>query len=63
MSAGRKHQGGTADWFLIGMGLSTDSFKHGASRWKLHLMVQLSTFALFPLWWLLLNALVEPAWP
>ncbi|MBU2955861.1 bile acid:sodium symporter [Marinobacter sp. F3R08] len=29
------------------MGLSTDNFKHGASRWKLHLMVQLSTFALF----------------
>lgn len=95
--ASRKHQGGAADWFLIGMvgavvlasiapdlartggllrldvvgnlgiflifflhgmGLSTDSLKHGASRWKLHLMVQLSTFALFPLWWLLLNALV-----
>ena len=45
-------------FFLHGMGLSTDSLKHGASRWKLHLMVQFSTFALFPLWWLLLNALV-----
>lgn len=93
----RKHQGGAADWFLIGMvgavvlasiapelgrtggtlhldkvgdigiflifflhgmGLSTDSLKHGASRWKLHLVVQVSTFVLFPLWWLLLNALV-----
>jgi sodium/bile acid cotransporter 7 len=42
-------------FFLHGMGLSTDSLLHGASRWKLHLMVQLSTFALFPLWWLVLN--------
>jgi hypothetical protein len=45
-------------FFLHGMSLSTDSLKHGALRWKLHLMVQLSTFALFPLWWLLLNTLV-----
>ena len=45
-------------FFLHGMGLSTESLKHGASRWKLHLVVQISTFALFPLWWLLLNALV-----
>jgi len=45
-------------FFLHGMGLSTDSLKHGASRWKLHLTVQISTFALFPLWWFALNALV-----
>lgn len=42
-------------FFLHGMGLSTDSLKHGLSRWKLHLMVQASTFVLFPLWWCVLN--------
>ena len=46
-----------ANFFLHGMGLSTESLLQGASRWRLHLLVQLTTFAVFPLWWLLLDAL------
>ncbi|RZL08573.1 MAG: bile acid:sodium symporter [Rubrivivax sp.] len=45
-----------AIFFLHGIGLSTESLVHGASRWRLHLLVQLCTFGLFPLWWLVLNA-------
>ena len=41
-------------FFLHGMGLSTDSLKTGASRWKLHLLVQSSTYVLFPMWWAIL---------
>lgn len=37
-------------FFLHGMGLSTDSLKSGATRWKLHLLVQGCTYVLFPLW-------------
>jgi sodium/bile acid cotransporter 7 len=43
-------------FFLHGMGLSTDSLKQGATRWKLHLLVQSCTYVLFPLWWALLAA-------
>lgn len=50
------HVGIFAIFFLHGIGLSTESLVHGASRWRLHLLVQLCTFALFPLWWLVLNA-------
>lgn len=46
-----------AIFFLHGMGLSTESLLQGISRWRLHLLVQLTTFAVFPLWWLLLDAL------
>ncbi|HEX5312839.1 bile acid:sodium symporter family protein [Aquabacterium sp.] len=38
-------------FFLHGMGLSTDSLKDGASRWRLHLVVQLCTYVWFPIWW------------
>jgi len=44
-----------AVFFLHGMGLSTDSLKQGASRWRLHLVVQACTFVVFPLWWWLLS--------
>ncbi len=44
-------------FFLHGMGLSTDSLKDGASKWRLHLLVQCCTYLLFPLWWALW------AWP
>lgn len=44
-----------AVFFLHGMGLSTDSLKQGASRWRLHLVVQACTFVAFPLWWWLLS--------
>jgi sodium/bile acid cotransporter 7 len=50
-------------FFLHGMGLSTDSLKQGASRWRLHLVVQLCTFAVFPLWWWLLSLGFKPYLP
>lgn len=43
-----------AIFFLHGIGLSTESLKQGASRWRLHLLVQVCTFVLFPIWWGLL---------
>ncbi|MEY4561018.1 MAG: hypothetical protein RLZZ618_295 [Pseudomonadota bacterium] len=45
-------------FFLHGMGLSTERLREGASRWRLHLLVQLCTFAAFPLWWWLLSRVV-----
>ena len=45
-------------FFLHGMGLSTDSLKAGATRWKLHLLVQSCTYVLFPLWWALWSVLL-----
>ncbi len=45
-------------FFLHGMGLSTDSLKQGASKWRLHLLVQCCTYVLFPLWWALLSVAV-----
>lgn len=39
-------------FFLTGLGLSTAALRDGALRWRVHLLVQLSTFLLFPLlWW------------
>jgi sodium/bile acid cotransporter 7 len=34
-----------------GMALSTQSLRQGMSRWKLHILVQALTFAVFPLLW------------
>lgn len=48
-------------FFLHGMGLSTDSLKTGASKWRLHLLIQVSTFIVFPLWWAVL-ALAGGQW-
>lgn len=48
-------------FFLHGVALSFDSLKAGASRWKLHLLVQLSTFLLFPALGLALLALAGGA--
>ena len=59
-SDGVLHLGAVTDvgvfllFFLHGMGLSTDSLKAGATRWKLHLLVQGCTYVMFPLWWALL---------
>ena len=36
-------------FFLHGVALSFDALKAGAFQWRLHLLVQLATFALFPL--------------
>lgn len=48
-------------FFLHGMNMSTDSLKTGASRWKLHLVVQVCTYVVFPIWWAL-GALVFGPW-
>ncbi|MEY4765647.1 MAG: hypothetical protein RI907_2320 [Pseudomonadota bacterium] len=50
-------------FFLHGMGLSTDSLKDGASKWRLHLLVQCCTYVLFPLWWALWWGLLQGALP
>ncbi|MGH8444746.1 MAG: bile acid:sodium symporter family protein [Solimonas sp.] len=48
---------GVAIVFLLsGAGLSTDKLKAGAANWRLHLFVQLFTFAVFPLVGLLVTA-------
>ncbi len=39
-------------FFLTGLGLSSAALRDGAMKWRVHLLVQLSTYALFPLlWW------------
>ncbi len=44
-------------FFLNGLGLSLAALKDGALRWKVHLLIQLSTFLIFPiLGWLMLKA-------
>lgn len=48
-------------FFLHGMGLSTDSLKTGAAKWKLHVLVQACTYVIFPLWWAL-GALTLGPW-
>jgi sodium/bile acid cotransporter 7 len=45
-----------AVFFLHGVGLSTEKLKAGMSRWKLHAVVQVFTFVVFPLLWLVLRA-------
>lgn len=39
-------------FFLHGLGISMTALKDGLSRWRVHLTVQLFTFAVFPLLWL-----------
>lgn len=46
-----------AIFFLHGIGLSTSSLVHGITRWRLHLVVQVSTYVFFPLWFGLLYTL------
>ncbi|TCO83814.1 sodium/bile acid cotransporter 7 [Plasticicumulans lactativorans] len=45
-----------AVFFLHGIGLSTHSLKAGLLRWRLHLLVQTFTFAVFPLLWIAARA-------
>lgn len=45
-------------FFLHGLGISLAAFRNGLSRWKVHLVVQLCTFAVFPLVGLAAYALV-----
>ncbi|MFO0947886.1 MAG: bile acid:sodium symporter family protein [Planctomycetota bacterium] len=44
-------------FFLHGVVLSFESLKYGVSRWRLHLVVQMTTFLFFPLLGLLLLSL------
>jgi sodium/bile acid cotransporter 7 len=44
-------------FFLHGVNLSSEQVIHGLKNWRLHLMVQGFTFVVFPLIWLLCNAL------
>lgn len=45
-------------FFLHGAGLSFAAMKDGISRWKLHVIIQLTTFVVFPLIGLAINAAV-----
>lgn len=49
--------------FLQGLSLAFEKIKSGAGNWKLHLIVQLFTFAVFPIAGLLLNLVVPRLWP
>lgn len=68
-SEGPLHLGRVTDvgvfllFLLHGAALSTTSLKSGASRWRLHLLVQACTYVAFPLWWALLAVLVGHAVP
>jgi sodium/bile acid cotransporter 7 len=45
-------------FFLHGVNLSSEQIRHGLKNWKLHVMVQAFTFAVFPLIWLLSDKLL-----
>lgn len=45
-------------FFLHGLGISFASLRDGLLRWRVHVVVQLFTFAVFPLLWFVLDALV-----
>lgn len=42
-------------FFLHGLGLSPKAIRAGVSNWRLHLYIQLATFALYPLLWVVLG--------
>lgn len=48
--------------FLQGLSLAFEKVRSGASNWRLHLVVQLFTFAVFPLAGLLLDGIVPLLW-
>lgn len=52
------HVGVALVFLLSGAGLSTERLKAGAANWRLHLFVQLFTFAMFPLLGLLVSVSV-----
>lgn len=45
-------------FFLHGLGISLQNLKDGLSCWKVHVFVQISTFAVFPLIWIVAYTLV-----
>ncbi len=50
-------------FFLHGLSLSTEKLKAGFGNWRLHLLIQGSTFVLFPLLWLLAAPLLQSHLP
>ncbi|EJN25566.1 putative Na+-dependent transporter [Pseudomonas sp. GM79] len=50
-------------FFLHGVNLSSEQISHGLKNWKLHVMVQAFTFAVFPLIWLLSDKLLGSHFP
>ncbi len=42
-------------FFLHGLGLSPKAIKEGVSNWKLHIYIQMATFFVYPLLWLILG--------
>lgn len=62
-SDGLLHADKVSDWgifaifFLHGIGLSTEKLKQGLMRWQVHLLVQIFTYAIFPLLWLAFDLL------
>lgn len=49
--------------FLQGLSLAFEKVRSGAGNWRLHLTIQLFTFAIFPLAGLLLEKIVPVLWP
>ena len=50
-------------FFLHGLGISFTSFKAGLMRWPVHVVVQVLTFALFPLLFFPFHALFSGVFP
>jgi sodium/bile acid cotransporter 7 len=50
-------------FFLHGIGLPLESLKRGLLAWRLHLIIQSLTYLVFPLLWLLFNALFKTVIP
>lgn len=50
-------------YFLQGLTLALDALRHGALRWRLHVLVQVWTFLLFPLAGLLLDRIAGGGLP
>jgi sodium/bile acid cotransporter 7 len=50
-------------FFLYGLTLAPEKMRKGMWHWRLHLAVQLSTFVLFPIVVLILQAVLRPVYP
>jgi len=65
-TGGTLHIDAAADWgifaifFLHGIGLSTERLREGLARWRVHGLVQVFTFAIFPIIGLGLRAAIGP---
>lgn len=50
-------------FFLHGIGLSPEKIRQGVSNWKLHVVVQLTTFAIYPLIWVIFGSMMSQLFP